>query len=254
MKIRVTGDLIIGGTVEAAEIHAGGNITIRGGIIGSGEKAAEGNARHDAARISCGGTISALFIENARIEAGDSILIGEVAKQSELIANNHVIVGKEGARKGHIVGGITRATQFIKAISLGSPAGLRTEIETGLNPVLNSSINALEVKLQKLNKEKQELEKVLSFAKENPARVSADMLQKVTNTQEKLESDIEACEQEKEALQTRLTLAANARVVVAKQIFGGAMIHIGHKTWQVKEDRDGGIFLIMDGEITLGDA
>lgn len=254
MKIKVTGDLIIGGTVEAAEIHAGGNITIRGGVIGHGEKMPEGSTRHDMARISCGGTVSARFVENARIEAGDSILIGEVVQHSELIATNHVIVGKEGSRKGHIVGGITRATQFIKAMVLGSPAGVRTEIETGLNPQLHSILNTIDIKLEKLRKEKEEIERALNYARQTPGRVSPEMLQKITNTREKLEGDIDTYELEKSDLAARLSLISNARVMVGKQIFGGAIVHIGHQVWQVKEDRDGGTFLIMDGEITLGDS
>jgi len=254
MKIKVTGDLIIGGTVEAAEIHAGGNITIRGGIIGHGEKVPEGNARHDVAHISCGGTISARFVENARIEAGDSIIVAEVVQHSELTATNHVVVGKDGSRKGHIVGGTTRATQFIKAVVLGSPAGVRTEIETGLNPQLHSSVTTLEIKQEKLHKEKEELERALSFSRENPGRVNAETLQKLTNTLEKLQSDIDTCELEKKELETRLSLTANARVVVGKQIFGGVVVHIGHQFWQVKEDRDGGTFRIKDGEITIEDS
>jgi hypothetical protein len=254
MKIKVTGDLIIGGTVEAAEIHAGGNITIRGGIIGHGEKVPEGNARHDAAHISSGGNVSARFVENARIEAGDSILVGEVVQNSELMATNHVIVGKQGSRKGHIVGGITQATQFIKAIVVGSPAGVRTEIQTGLHPVLHSSINNLEIKLEKLNKEKEELERALNYARETPGRVNAETLQKITNTVEKLELDIETYTQEKSSLEERLNLTANARVVVERQIFGGVVVHIGHQMWQAKDDKDGGTFFIMDGEITLGDS
>ncbi len=253
MKIRVTGDLIIGGTVEAAEIHAGGNITIRGGIIGHGDKVQDGNSRHDVAHISCGGTISARFVENARIEAGDSIIVAEVVQHSELTATNHIIVGKDGARKGHIVGGTTRATQFIKAVVLGSPAGVRTEIETGLNPQLHSSVTALEIKLEKLHKEKEELERALVFSRENPGRVNAETQQKIINTQEKLQSDIDTNELEKTELETRLSLTANARVVVSKQVFGGVVVHIGHQFWQVKEDRDGGTFRIKDGEITIED-
>lgn len=251
MKIKVTGDLIIGGTVEAAEIHADGNITIRGGIIGQGEKAPEGNTRHDVAKISCGGTLSALFVENAHVKAGDSIMIGEVAKQSELVATNHIVVGKEGSRKGHIVGGVARATQFIKAMVLGSPAGLHTEVHTGLNPVLHSSINSLEIKLEKLYREQEELQRVFTFAKENPTRVRPEILQKAENTQEKLELDIGMLEEEKTALETRLSLTANAKVIISKQIFGGSMIHIGHKMWQTADDKPGGTFRIMDGEIII---
>jgi uncharacterized protein (DUF342 family) len=137
---------------------------------------------------------------------------------------------------------------------VGSPAGLRTEIETGLNPQLHSNLNAIEIKLEKLHTEQKELERVLAYSQEYPGRVNQETQQKLTNTKEKLELDIETYEHEKSALETRLSLTANARVMVGKQIYGGVIVHIGHHIWQVKEDRDGGTFLIMDGELTLGDS
>jgi uncharacterized protein (DUF342 family) len=251
MKIRVSGDLIIGGTVEAAEIHANGNISIRGGVIGHGEKANESSTRQDVAHITSGGTITALFVENARIEAGDSIIITEVAKQSELIAGNHVIVGREGSRKGHIVGGSAHASQLIKAVVAGSPAGLRTEIKTGLNPQLQSSFYAVEIRLDKLQKDLAEVSRALGYARGNAQRVAQDILHKAEKTHEKLEQEIENCELEKEELENRLQLADNARVMISKQIYGNVTVHVGHQAWQVRDDRSGGTFRIIEGEITF---
>ncbi len=251
MKIRVSGDLIIGGTVEAAEIHADGNISIRGGVIGHGEKANENSIRQDVAHITSGGTITALFVENAHIEAGDSIIITEVAKQSELIAGNHVIVGREGSRKGHIVGGSAHASQLIKVVVAGSPAGLRTEIKTGLNPQLQSSFYAVEIRLDKLQKDLAEVSRALGYARGNAQRVAQDILQKAEKTHEKLEQEIENCELEKEELEKRLQLADNAKVMISKQIYGNVTVHVGHQAWQVRDDRGGGIFRIIEGEITF---
>lgn len=251
MKIRVSGDLIIGGTVEAADIRAGGNISIRGGIIGHGEKTNENSTRQDGARISSGGTITALFVENARIEAGDSILITEVAKQSELIAGNHIIIGREGSRKGHIVGGAAHASQLIKAVVAGSPAGIRTEIKTGLNPQLQSNYYATEIKLDKLQKDLTEVSRALSYARGNAQRVAPEILQKAENTRERLEQEIETCEVEKDELGKRLKLADNAKVLISKQIYGNVTVYVGHQIWQVRDDRNGGIFRILEGEITF---
>lgn len=251
MKIRVSGDLIIGGTVEAAEIHAGGNISIRGGIIGHGEKTHESGARQDVALITGGGSVTALFVENARIEAGDSILITEVAIQSELVAGNHIIIGREGARKGHMVGGSAHASQLVKAVAAGSPAGLRTEIKTGLNPQLQSSFYAVEIRLDKLQKDLSEVSRALSYARGNTQRVAQDILQKAEKTHEKLEQEIQNCELEKEELEKRLQLADNAKVVISRQIYGNVTVHVGHQAWQVRDDRNGGTFRIIEGEITF---
>lgn len=254
MKIKVSGDVNIGGVVEAAEIHADGNITIKGGIIGHGEKVQEGSSRHDVARISCGGSISALFVENAHVTAGDRILIGEVAKQSELTATNQVIVGKTGSRKGHIVGGITRATLLIQAHVAGSPTGVRTEMEIGLNPLLHSKMIAIEKQLQRFNKEQEELARIIAYAQDNPQRVNPDVLHKIECTNEKLDMDIETCNQEQIALQSKLKLSGTAKVAIGQKVFGGVDVRIGHKTWQVNDDRNGGTFRMQDGEVIFENA
>ncbi|PVE20154.1 DUF342 domain-containing protein, partial [Microvirga sp. KLBC 81] len=37
MEVRVTGDVVVNGTMEAALVEAGGNVTVKGGIIGMAE-------------------------------------------------------------------------------------------------------------------------------------------------------------------------------------------------------------------------
>ena len=245
MKIRASGDVIIGGMVEAAEIQADGDISIKGGIIGHGEKVQEGSSRHDVARISCGGSISALFVENAHLEARNSILIAEVAKQSELTAINQVVVGREGSKKGHIVGGLTRATLLIQAQVVGSPTGVRTELEVGVNPLLQSKMDAVGKRLQQLEKEQEELARIIAYARDNPQRIKPDLLQKTERTCEKLQLDIDTCTQEKNVLQTQLSLADDARVVISQKVFGGVQVRIGNKMRQVDEERGSGTFRLL---------
>jgi len=245
MKIRASGDVIVGGMVEAAEIQADGDITIKGGIIGHGEKVQEGSSRHDVARISSGGSISALFVENAHLEAGNSILITEVVKQSELTAINQVVVGREGSKKGHIVGGLTRATLLIQAQVAGSPAGIRTDMEVGVNPLLQSRMDAVGKRLQQLAKEQEELARIIVYARDNPQRIKPELLQKTEHTREKLQLDIDTCAQEKDVLQTQLGLADDARVVIGQKVFGGVHVRIGNKMRQVDVERGSGTFRLL---------
>ena len=252
MKIRVSGDVNIGGMVEAAEIQADGNITVKGGIIGHGEKVQEGGSRHNIAHISCGGSISALFVENAHLEAGNCILIEEVAKQSELTAINQVVVGREGSKKGHIVGGLTRATLLIQALVAGSPTGVRTELEVGVNPLLQSRMDAIGKRLQQLEKEKEELARIIAYARDNPQRIKPDLLQKTERTCEKLQLDIDTSTQEKDALQTQLGLADNAKIAIGQKVFGGVHVRIGSKMRQVDEERSYGTFRLQEDEIFFG--
>lgn len=249
MSIKVTGDVSIGGMVEAARIHAGGNITIRGGVIGQGKTMQETRSRQDAAYLTCGGSLSAQFIENAKIEAGDSILIAEVAQQSTLIAINRVIVGKEGSKKGHLVGGLLQATHLIQAHVAGSPTGVRTAMEIGLNPLLQQQMQRIDQQLQQLRKEQDELVKMMSYVQANPQRIGVEVLRKAEYTHEMLQLDIETCERDKQVLQTQMDISTRAKVSIGRNVFGGVSVRIGHKVWQMTEDRSGGTFSMRKGEL-----
>src|SRR5690606_3659505 len=126
MTIIATGDIEVGGTVEPATLEAGGNIVVKGGVMGGlgGKTAGKDMSAH---AIRCGGSISASYAQQARISAGDSIFIDDMAMQCQLDATNHIRIGNY--RRGHIIGGLTRACLSIHARVIGAPNRIRTEIE-----------------------------------------------------------------------------------------------------------------------------
>ncbi len=82
MRVKVAGDVIVNGTVEAAEIVAGGNVAVHGGIIGHADARPGSHALPaNTARIRCEGSVKAMFMENAHIEAGSTILVERNARQ-----------------------------------------------------------------------------------------------------------------------------------------------------------------------------
>jgi uncharacterized protein (DUF342 family) len=251
MKVRATGDVIVCGTVEAAEIEAGGDVTVKGGIIGQTDAKGHGGTHPGSARIRSGGSVSALFIEHAVIEAGNCIAVEEAVKQSELTAINQVVVGKDGSRKGHIIGGVTRATLLVQAAVAGSPAGIGTWIEVGVNPLIHGRLDAADRRIQGLEKEKEELVRVLAYGKSNPQRIKPELLQKAERTCEKLILDIAEASREKEALQAQLDLADNARIVVGQKAYGGVHIRIGQKVLNNEDERGGGTFRLEEDEISF---
>lgn len=255
MKVKATGDVIIGGTVESSDIEAGGDISIRGGILGRAE-ACEGPAdkqHHNTARLRCEGTLSARFIENAWIEAGDCITVESEVKRSMLTAVNQVIVGKKNAKKGHIIGGITRATLLVQTIVAGSPAGVHTKIEVGVNPLIKSRMDALARKIQAIEKRKEEAERILDYAAHKPRQVNPERVDKARLDNEKHKLDIANCTRDQEVLQAHLNLADHAKVSVAERIYGGVQVYIGRRVRLISEKRIGGIFQLDNGELFIGD-
>ncbi|MDZ7655900.1 MAG: FapA family protein [Sulfurimicrobium sp.] len=253
MSIRATGDIHVGGTVEAATLDAGGDVVVKGGIIGHGEVHDHPDEKQKAniARIRCAGSCSAHFVENASIETGDSILVDDLVMQSELAAINQIMVGKPGSGKGSIIGGLTEATLLVQAAMIGSPAGVKTRVMVGSNPYLHDKLKRTTQFLEKKAKEMEDVIKLLTYVKTHPERMPAGILVKAENTQMALMLDMETLQEEKEQFELELVLAVDAKVVAEKTVFGGTQIEIGGQIHHVEIQRGGGSFVLGEDGITF---
>ena len=250
MQLNVTGDVIVVGTVEAAEIIAGGNIAVNGGIIGHGS--AQPGARAlpaNTARIRAQGTVQALFIEHAHIEAGDSIHVGGDARQSELYARNAVLVGKPGAKNSNIAGGTVHATLLVRTPVLGSASGMQTSVQVGSDPYLGEEIAAQESRLQAKLEELEQIRKLLAYLKHNPQKSEGGMGAKAQATFRQLTAEICLLIEEKAELAAKQKLTEQARIEVSHTMHEGVELRIGKQVWSVHEDRAGGTVLLENGLI-----
>jgi uncharacterized protein (DUF342 family) len=253
MRVKVTGDVMVQGTVEAADITAGGNVVVAGGIIGRTEgRAGTFQALPaDTARIRCSGTLQALFAENAHLEAGDSILMGREASHSELMARKRIFIGKPGARGGHLVGGMAQATEQIECAVLGAAAGGKTRVHVGIDPYLEDIILG---KRQLVQNKIADLDRVLllqQYLKQNPQKDKDGVGEKAAKTRLQLLGEIEAMNKELDLLGAQQETVEQARVIVHKAVYFGTEIHIGRLVLQVEDDLGAATFRLQDGEIVI---
>lgn len=248
MSIQASGDIHVGGTVEAALLVAGGDVVIKGGIIGHGEvrEHPDDGEKTTVARVRCGGSCSAHFIENASVETGDSILVDEFVMQSELAAVNQIVVGKPGSGKGRIIGGLAEATLLVQTAVIGSPAGVKTRVMVGMNPYLHEKLRNAAKQLEAEGEELVEVDKLLHFIDDHPGRLSADVCDKARNTRQALLQKIELALEEKSELSLQVELAAGAKVVVEKAVFNNVQIEIGGQIHWVDLGRNGGTFFLAE--------
>jgi uncharacterized protein (DUF342 family) len=253
MSIRATGDIHVGGTVEAATLDAGGDIIVKGGIIGHGEvhDHPDKKQKQGIARIRCDGSCSAHFIENASVETGDSILVAHLVMQSELAAINQIMVGIPGTGAGRIIGGLTEATLLVQAASIGSASGVKTRVMVGTNPYLHDKLKRTTQNLDTKATAMIEVVKLLDFIKKHPERAPAGVLNKAENTQMALMLDIETLQEEKEQFEFELVLSVDAKVVVEKAVFSGVQIEIAGKIHLVNTQTSGGTFTLGEEGITF---
>lgn len=249
MTIRASGDIHIAGTVEAATLDAGGDIVVKGGVIGRMD-ARDKEGAEDVSHVRCGGSFNARFVQNAQIEAGEGIFIDEMVMQSDLVAGNQVVVGREGSAKGHIVGGTMLAALLVKAQVIGSPSHIRTVVSVGINPQQHELMKRLAREREEREKALEDVARLIAFAAQNPGRIPPDALAKAEKTRQVALDRIEALHEELDGVTHQIELSKNACVVVGRTLCGGAEVQLGGKLYRAAEEREGGVFSLRDGELS----
>jgi len=253
MKIHVGGDVVVRGVVESAEIQAGGDVTVIGGIIGHASPNHAPHADRGAfatARIHAKGNVRARYVENAVIEAEQSVFVNESVIESSVTAIDRVEVGGRGG-KGQILGGLVRATSSVRADCVGGAGAGPTRVVVGMNPVLQRALeahkHALEIKL----KEHADLMKVVKVLAVHPEK--REMLEKARLTLTKVNEEIAQEMEDERVVQAELKLADHATVVVGTRVESGATIVIGRRSAYISEELGRGVFrLDGKGEISYG--
>ncbi|WP_034295288.1 DUF342 domain-containing protein [Herbaspirillum sp. RV1423] len=250
MRLHVSGDVFVNGTVEAAEIIAGGNITVKGGIIGHSET--QPGAASIAAKIKAEGSVQALFAESAHIEAGDSIMLAGNARQCEMLAGNEILVGKTNPKLGQIIGGRAQATMMIKAVALGSPNAATTKIQVGLDPYLEEKLRAKEQEFQRKLDELDRVIKQIAHYKQNPEKARNGMGEEAELKRKTLAQEVKDLVAEQNEMKEDLVAAESARIVAVKAVYEGVEMRIAKQVWQVLSDFGGGTAQLQGGKISFG--
>ncbi|RQW87255.1 MAG: DUF342 domain-containing protein [Geobacter sp.] len=244
MQVKATADIVIGGMVEAAHVEAGGDIEVKGAVIGQGEPRIGAEDHTLAAMVRAEGSFRALFVENAMITAGGDIAIREFVMNSELSAGNSIVVGEPESSKGRIIRSICRAAARIEAISIGSWSGAGTALEVGVDPaVLEKFMVAKQAKHDKERKW-EEARKALEYFQETPDRTTTEAIKEKEKILLCLQTEIQELTGQLRRLKKRFSLLDSAEIKAVRQIFSGVKVRIGEKTLLLENDMEGVTFTL----------
>lgn len=249
MKVHAQGDITVHGVVEAAELEAKGSVIVKGGVIGHSEWSIGDGEGFATAHIVAEGAVHTRFTEHAIIESGASIHVLDSARQSLLCAIQKIVVGAEDAHSGHLIGGCAQATLLVQAGWLGSVANVPTRIEVGLNPTLVRKVERLDARMRQHEKEKLDLLRLLTYAKANPQRLAAAVVDKARLTALHLNQQIIACTEEREVAQAQLALADDAKIVAGRRIYGGVVVKVGEYVHAFADEREAGTLRCVEGNL-----
>jgi len=237
MTVQASGDIEVGGVVEAAMLDAGGCIVIKGGAIGS----LAHNAKY---YLRCGGSFSAGYASQARIEAGDSIFIDDAAMMCDLSAGNGIRVGH--TKRGHLIGGNARATYAISARVLGSAKQVTTRCEIGVSADMHKQLQ--EIVKEREGRETQlfELSKVLDLAKKTPGKFPPEVVDKARKMAASVTATILGFREQQSVLEKKLERARQARVVAEQAFYEGVEVWMAAQRYCVFAATPGGSIGVGD--------
>ena len=226
-KVNVTGDVEVRGVIEAAQINAGGQVTVAKGINGM-EKGS----------IKAGHSVIAKYINSAEVESG-GMIHSELVLNSKISAKDSIVV--EG-RKGFITGGTARAGSKIEAKTIGSDMGGTTSVEVGIDPTLK----ARKAKLLKDNEEIRatlaRTEPVLLATVDRLKRgdkLPPDQLKKMQELNKAIQAQkgtLQRNNEELEELELSFDNDTIAEVVVTGVAYAGTRITVSDSSLTLKKD------------------
>ncbi len=240
--IEAEGDVNISGWVDSASIICQGALVVGGGIQGQGR-----------GTIRAGGDITTRFIENCDVSAEGSIKVGEDIMHSVVSAGRGIEVG---GRRGLIVGGIVRATDFVQCKVLGASLGTPTVVEVGTDPGMFEQYGRLQGEIARMEDEQEKLvlglRRLLQLKDKSgglPAERMA-MLQRLQTAYQQRQQEIAEKRGQLAMQETALSAIRDAFVRVTDIIHPGTRIVIGKASCFTQERSPGGLFRLDGGEVT----
>ncbi len=224
-KVKATGNVVVNGLVEDAEINAGGDVLVRRGFIGTGKGI-----------INAQGKVVVKFVDNQTINAGTEIHIGEEAFHSKLTAGKAIIMVKGF---GKLVGGEAHAGEFIEVNTIGSELHVRTNVSIAMGNDLTGEVDLIDDEVSRLKERLEEVtQRMMGLVDRVPESELTNgqkrFLRSLENSSEVINSKIIKLIEEKKSMEDNILNMKKTYIKVRKNIHPRSNIRIG---W-LKENND----------------
>lgn len=239
-SIHASGDIIVEGVVEGAELFAEGQIIVKLGIHGMYKGV-----------FYAGNHLIAKYIESATVTSGGYVE-AEIILNSDVSATNFVCVR---GKKGLINGGVIRAGEYVEADNIGSEMGTATALEVGVEPEKKERFMQLSKEINELSKEMEDNKVIIdnySTKIKKGDHIPKDKLlymQKLAKDYKEQLEHYDAIKTEMDEIHADMTASNSAFVQVNRNIYPGVSISISDLSYHVKEKRSYCRFRKAEGDI-----
>ncbi len=222
-SINCDGDLEVQGVVEAANLLANGDMVISRGIQGQ-----------DEAKIKCGGNLISKFLNNCSVDVKGDIE-ADAIMHSDIFCNGSV---HASGRKGHIVGGVIKAKDEIRANKIGSPMGTITKLTMGMDVESARKYEQLSKQMKEIKENIKKTDQVINLLNKKIEMQPNDtnnkiLLNKTNSSKQGYLIELKKITEEYMLLQEELNHQEGNKIF-AKEIYPGTMISIGQTHSNIK--------------------
>ncbi|MCH9030736.1 MAG: DUF342 domain-containing protein [candidate division Zixibacteria bacterium] len=243
-KVTADGDIEISGGVEDAEVTAKGNIFVKRGFVGRGDGI-----------IRAEGNVTIQHVENQKIVAGDSVIVGGDLLNARVEAGDRVTLK---TKTGSIYGGEIRAENEIRAAVLGSEVWSTTKLKVAMSSDLSEKILEIKSEIKRMENDQERVQEgvfqLLQLQIEG--RLGEDKkvaLKKLRNYQREMPENIKELEEKKAELEERMAQDLEARIIATEKVYPGVVCHFGVAYLEIRAERDAVIFSSVGGRVLMDD-
>ena len=154
--IKCGGNIEVYGVVEGADLDAGGDIILHRGVQGMSR-----------CQIHAVGNLVSKFIESATVSV-DGYINADSILNSQISAHGDIVVSGKG---GSIIGGNVRSTTLIEASNIGTPMGVATSVEVGVDPTVQDRIKEIDAMIKDKTAEIEKLSQLVTVFRSLPKRL-----------------------------------------------------------------------------------
>jgi uncharacterized protein len=240
-ELKAGGDILVDGLVEAANLHAEGNIIIKGGVAGAMK-----------GKIIAGGSVLANYLNQANVKAGQDIIVKSSILHSKLTA-----AGNVDCRTGTIIGGTISAGRDISVKELGNELFTKTELAVGWDPLLekaeietSQAIETAKANIRKLT----EIEMKLAEIGNRAGALTTEqkqMIAKQRNTRLNVEASLSELLGDLEHLQMEKHDRLYSSLFVFEKVFPNTKVYFGKYAYMTNQLYKKVGFHLVNSEISI---
>lgn len=227
-SVRSDKSITVKGTIEAANIQAGTDINVRGGIISDPQY-----------RVEAGGELFTKFCQQVNLSAGGDITVTREIMNCRVHTKCRLLVPR-----GKVIGGHIYARGGAEISELGNEANVKTHIAVGLDPyaiIKSREIDQIvKKKLEAAAKIREKVQPLMAMLK----RLTAEQREKATELMYEAD-ELEMAARDEEARKAELIAAGRPAdgiepaIEINKIIHPGTTITIGDKQSLFHKERKG---------------